>query len=86
MKSWELTLRVGEDQVMFNLYKIMEFLSDINASCMRIDTLIPSQDDLLCDFGKISPLEACFTKSLTTVEVGISHSRIDRNNTCSQSN
>ena len=37
----ELTLRVGKDQVKFNLYKIMEFPSDVNASCMRIDTLIP---------------------------------------------
>ena len=69
VKSGELTLRVGEDQVKFNLYKSMEFPSDINASCMRIDTLIPSQDDLLYDFGKRSPLEACLTKSLTTAEV-----------------
>ena len=69
VKSGELTLRVGEGQVKFNLYKSMKFPSDINASCMRIDTLIPSQDDFLYDFGKRSPLEACLTKSLTTVEV-----------------
>ena len=42
LKSRELTLRVGEYQVKFNLYKSMEFPSDINESCMRIDTLIPS--------------------------------------------
>ena len=42
VKSKELTLRVGEDQVKFNLYKSMEFSSDINASCIRIDTLIHS--------------------------------------------
>ena len=69
MKSGELTLRVGEDQVKFNLYKIMESPSDINATCMRIDTLIPSYDDLLYDFGKRSPLEQCLTKSLTAAEV-----------------
>ena len=69
VKMGELTLRVGEDQVKFNLYKSMEFLSNINASCMRINTLIPSQDDLLYDFGKRSPLEACLTKSLTIAEV-----------------
>ena len=69
VKSGELTLRVGEDQVKFNSYKSMEFMSDINASRMRINTLIPSQDDLLYDFGKRSPLEACLTKSLTTTEV-----------------
>ena len=69
VKSKELTLRVGEDQVKFNLYKSMEFPSDINASCMIIDTLIPSQDELLYDFGKRSPLEQCLTKLLTTAEV-----------------
>ena len=53
----------------FNLYKNMEFLSDLNASCMRIDTLIPSQDDFLYDFGKRCQLEACLTKSLTIAEV-----------------
>ena len=52
----------------FNLYKSMEFPCDENASYLRIDTLIPSQDELLYDFGKRSPLEQCLTKSLTTVE------------------
>ena len=66
VKNGELTLRVGEDEV---LYKSMEFHSDVNASYMRIDTLIPSQDNLLYDFGKRSPLEQCLTKSLTTAEL-----------------
>ena len=57
VKSGELTLRMGDDQVKFNLYKSMEFAIDVNASCMMIDTLIPSQDELLYDFGKRSPLE-----------------------------
>ena len=42
VKNGELTLRVGEDQVKFNMYENMEFLSAENASCMRIDALIPS--------------------------------------------
>ena len=57
VKNGELTLRVGEDQVKFNLYKSMEFPSDVNASCMRIDTLIPLKDNFLYDFGKRNPLE-----------------------------
>ena len=57
VKSGELTLRMGDDQVKFNLYKSMEFPIDENTSCMMIDTLIPSQDELLYDFGKRSPLE-----------------------------
>ena len=64
MKDRELTLRVVEDKVKFNLYKSMEFLSAKNASCMRIDTLIPSQKDVLYDFGKSNPLEQCLTKSI----------------------
>ena len=69
VKNGELTLRVGVDQVRFNLYKSVEFSSDVNASCMRINTLIPSQDHLLYDFGKRSPLKQCLTKSLTTTEL-----------------
>ena len=70
MKNGELTLIVGEDQVKFNLYKSMEFLSTENASCMRIDALIPSQENVLYDFGKNGPLEQCLTKSLTTAAIG----------------
>ena len=42
VKNGELTLRVGDDQEKFNLYKVMNFPSNENTSCMRIDTLIPS--------------------------------------------
>ena len=57
VKNGELTLRVGEDQVKFNLYKRVEFPSTENASCMMIDALIPLQEDVLYDFGKSSPLQ-----------------------------
>ena len=69
VKSGELTMRVGEYQVKFNLYKSMEFPSDINANYMRMDTLISSQDDLLYDFGKRSLLEKFLAKSLTATEI-----------------
>ena len=70
VKNGELTLRVGEDQVKFNLYKSMEFPSTENASCMRIYALIPSQKDVLYDFGKSSPHGQCLTKSLTITAIG----------------
>ena len=70
VKNGELTLRVGEDQMKFNLYKSMEFPSTKNASCMMLDALIPSQEDVLYDFGKISPLKQYLTKSLTTATIG----------------
>ena len=47
VNNGELTLRVCDDQVKFNLYKSMDFPSDENSSCLRIDTLIPSQDEML---------------------------------------
>ena len=37
---------------------------------MRIDTLIPSQEDVLYDFAKSGPLKQCWTKSLTTIAIG----------------
>ena len=55
MKNEELTLKVGEDKVK-HMYKSMEFQNDVDASCMRIDTLIPSRSELLHDFGKRDPL------------------------------
>ena len=70
VKTGKLTLKVGEDHVKFNLYKSMEFSSAENASCMRIEALIPSQEDVLYDFGKSCPLEQCLTKSLTTTAIG----------------
>ena len=69
VKNGELTLRVSDDQVKFNLYRSMEFPSDENASYMRIDTLILSKDKILYDFGKRSPLEQCLTKTLSMAEL-----------------
>ena len=53
MKNGELTLRVSEDRVKFNIYKSMEFQNMEKASFLRIDALIPSLEDVLYDFGKI---------------------------------
>ena len=64
VKNGELTLGVGEDRVKFNLYKSMEFPNTENASCMRMNALISSQEDVLYDFGKSSPLEQCLTASI----------------------
>ena len=70
VKNGELVLRVSEDQVKFNMYKSMGFPSTENGSCMRIDALIPSQENVLYDFGKSNPLKQCLTKSLTTIAIG----------------
>ena len=49
----------------------MDFPSDENSSCMRIDTLIPSQDEMVYDFGKRSSLEQCLTKSISIEKLDI---------------
>ena len=69
VKNGELTLKVGKDQLKFNLYNSMEFPNDENASCIRIDTLILSRVEMLYDFGDRDSLEKCLAKSLTTVEL-----------------
>ena len=38
VKDGELTLRVGDDQVKFNLYKNLKFYGDDRATCLRIDS------------------------------------------------
>lgn len=37
VKSREFTLRVGTNEVKFNLYSSVRFVNDENATCMKID-------------------------------------------------
>ena len=45
VKNGELTLKVGEDHVKFNLYQSLKFSNDAKAICMRVDSLIPLEMD-----------------------------------------
>ena len=47
MKNGELTLRVGDEEVKFNLTKNERFVDNEKGTCMRFDSLIPSSDDVL---------------------------------------
>ena len=57
VKDGELTLRVGDDQVKFNLYQSLKFFGDDKAICTRIDSLIPSRDGLMHEYTNRDPLE-----------------------------
>ena len=68
VKNGELTLRVGKDQVKFNMYQGLKFSNDEKGSCMRVDSLIHSRDGMIYDFMKNDPLGDCLIKSLSTKE------------------
>ena len=66
VKNGELTLKVGEDHVKFNLYKSLNFSNDAKAICMRVDNLIPSRDGMIYDIMARESLEDCLIQSLST--------------------
>ena len=47
VKNGELTLRVGDEEVKFNLTKTVRFADDDKGTCMRVDSLIPFINDVL---------------------------------------
>ena len=59
VKNGELTLRVSDEEVKFNLTKIVRFTDNDRRTCIRVDSLIPSIGEVLNDmvewgsFGKM---------------------------------
>ena len=47
----------------------MKFPDDEKAMCMREDVLIPSVNELICDFLQKDQLERCLTRSLSIMEL-----------------
>ena len=72
-KNEELTLRVGDEEVKFNLTKTVRFADDDKGTCMRVDSLIPSIDDVMHDMIKRDSLEKCSTGSLSTNDLEFEH-------------
>ena len=73
VKNGELTLRVGNEEVKFNLTKTMRFSDDDKRTCMRVDSLIPSIGEVLHDMVERDPLEKCLTESLSMVDLEFEH-------------
>ena len=71
-----MTLRVGDEEVKFNLTKNMRFVDDNKGTCMRIDSLILSINDVLHDMIERDPLEKCLTKSLSLKDLEFEHPSI----------
>ena len=57
MKNEELTLKVGDEEVKFNPTKIVRFVDVDKGTCMRVDSLIPSIDNVLHRMIKRDPSE-----------------------------
>ena len=72
VKNGELTLRVGDEEVRFNLTKTMRFFNDDKRTCMRVDSLIPSINEVLHCMVESNPLEKCLTESLSMVDLEFS--------------
>ena len=73
VKNGELILRVGDKEVKFNLTKAVRFSDDDKGNCRRVDSLIPSIDDVLWDMIKNDPLEKCLIKSLSMNDLEFEH-------------
>ena len=69
VKDGELTLRVADDQVKFNLYQSLKLSSDDKATYMRVDSLIPLRDGLMHEYIDRDSLEECLSHSLYIEEL-----------------
>ena len=69
----ELTLRVGDEEVKFYLIKNVRFADDDKGTCMRVDSLIPSIDDVLHDMIERDHLEKCLMESLSLEDLDFEH-------------
>ena len=76
MKKGELTLRVSDKEVKFNLTKTLRFSDDDKGTCMRVDSMIPSIGEVLQDMAKRDPLEKCLNESLSMTDLEFEHSSI----------
>ena len=63
--SGELTLRVNEEEVIFNIYRSMKF-PDEKAICHRIETIDDCVEKTQLSANPKDPLERCLTLSRTT--------------------
>ena len=57
-------MRVGDEEMTFNLTKIVRFSDDDKGTCMRFNSLMPFIDDVLHGMIKRDPLEKCLTELL----------------------
>ena len=69
VENRELSLRVDNDQIKFNLDQNLKFASNDKTTCMRIDSLIPSRDGLMHEYMNRDPLEECLTCLLSIEEL-----------------
>ena len=59
VKKGELTLRVGTEEVHFNLNQSLKQPDFDKAQCMRIDNVIPNNQEIKSNFMNENSLEEC---------------------------
>ena len=67
---------VSDEEVKFNLTKIVRFANDDKGTCMRVDSFIPSIGEVLHDMVTRDPLEKCLIKSLSMTDLKFEHPSI----------
>ena len=69
VENGEISLRVGTEQVKFNLYQNVKSSSDDKTTCMRMDSLIPSREEMIQEYMDRDPLKECLNHSLSMEEL-----------------
>ena len=72
-KNEELTLRVANEEVKFNLTKNVRFFDDDKGTCMRVYNFIPSVDDVLHDMIERDHLEKFLMQLLSLKDLEFEH-------------
>ena len=64
VKKGELTLRVGTEEVQFNLNQSLKQPNFKGDHCMRVEDVIPDMEEMMYECMNQDPLEECMLKSL----------------------
>ena len=64
VKKGELTLRVGTEEVQFNLNQSLKQPDFEGAHCMRVEEVIPNKEEMMYEVMNQDPLEECILNSL----------------------
>ena len=64
VKKGEFILRVGIEEVHFNLNQSMKLQDFERAHCMRVEDIVSGRQEMMYDFVNQNPLEKCMFKSI----------------------
>ena len=66
-------MQVGEDEVKFKPTKTVKFVDEEKGTCMKVDSLIPSVEQVFPYMVARDAFEKCLTKSHTMTDLDHEH-------------